>query len=98
MAIPTSDSDSDSDSDPAARDAARKARAGSARLRVALLRYGARHGLPNLTPAQCLAALRGSRGKESRAHPAARNAGQKHGSAAPRAARTKEGSGHGTRG
>jgi hypothetical protein len=43
--------------DPAARDAANKAKAGSAKLRLALLRYGAKHGLPNLSPAQCLAAL-----------------------------------------
>jgi len=43
--------------DPAERDFASKARAGSARLRLALLRYGAKHGLPNLTPQQCAAAL-----------------------------------------
>src|SRR6185503_11153258 len=36
---------------------AEDARAGSARLRVFLLRYGAVHGLPNLAPAQCLATL-----------------------------------------
>ena len=43
--------------DPAERDAAAKAKAGSARLRLALLRYGAKHGLPNLSPQACLAAL-----------------------------------------
>lgn len=43
--------------DAAARDAASKAKAGSRKLRLALLRYGAKHGLPNLSPQQCRAAL-----------------------------------------
>jgi hypothetical protein len=90
----------DSELDPAARDAARKAKAGSARLRVALLRYGAKHGLPNLTRAQCLAALRGAGRKVPRARRAAAQAGQGDRSkgAAPGAAMRKEGGTHGTRG
>ena len=90
---------SDSDADPAARDAARKAKAGSARLRVALLRYGAKHGLPNLTPAQCLAALRGARRRAPRARPAMRaGLGATRKDAAPGAATNGEGGWHGTRG
>ena len=100
--------------DPAARDAAHKARAGSAKLLAALLRYGATHGLPNLTPAQCLAMLRftGKRRKRpARAgQPGVRAAGQARGSAGkagatPRTGKSahqqtgeKEGRRHGTRG
>jgi hypothetical protein len=92
---------SDSDLDPAARDAAHKARVGSARLRVALLRYGAKHGLPNLTPAQCLAALRGSRRKAPRAGAekcAGRGRGRPRKIAASGVATGGEGERHGTRG
>jgi hypothetical protein len=93
---------SDSDTDPAARDAARKAKAGSARLRVALLRYGAKHGLPNLTRAQCLAALRGPRRKPPRPRPAAKRAAAQARDAGARAAAGAAGRGeggvHGARG
>jgi hypothetical protein len=93
---------SDSELDPAARDAARKAKAGSARLRIALLRYGAKHGLPNLTRAECVAALRGRRRRPPRPRPAAKQAaGQEREAgrrAAPGAAGRGEGERHGTRG
>jgi hypothetical protein len=92
----------DSDLDPAARDAARKAKAGSARLRVAVLRYGAKHGLPNLTAAQCLAALRGPGRKAPRARAAderaGRGRGRPRGIAASGMALNGEGGQHGTRG
>jgi hypothetical protein len=49
--------DPDSEPDDCERDFVSKARAGSARLRLALLRYGVKHGLPNLSPEQCAAAV-----------------------------------------
>ena len=91
---------SDSELDPAARDAARKAKAGCTRLRIALLRYGAKHGLPNLTPAQCLAALRGARGKAPRTRRSGPQAGGRANSERRPAAPAERGEGewHGTRG
>ena len=102
------------DPDAAARDAASKAKAGSARLRIALLRYGARHGLPNLTSKQCRALLEGPAGREGRRRgggtnlPKAQRRAELAAAAARRAARLeklrrdetgkKEKDGHGTRG
>jgi len=64
--------------DDAERDFVSKAKAGSARLRLALLRYGVKHGLPNLSPQQCAAAVqwleagrikRRKKGKKAAARP-----------------------------
>jgi len=44
--------------EPTPREIEQDARGGSFMLRVALLRYGAAHGLPNLPPAACKATLR----------------------------------------
>jgi hypothetical protein len=60
--------------------AAAKAKAGSARLRLALLRYGAKHGLPNLSPEECLSTLRVLRKKPRGRRPATTSGeGEKHG-------------------
>lgn len=68
-----------SDPEMPACDAAR-AKAGSARLRVALLRYGAKHGLPNLSPAECLSTLRALRKKPRARRPdTTSREGEKHG-------------------
>jgi hypothetical protein len=59
---------------------AAKAKAGSARLRLALLRYGAKHGLPNLSSGECLSTLRVLRKKPRKRRPATTmGEGEKHG-------------------
>ena len=49
--------DWETEREPTPREIEQDARAGSFMLRVALLRYGAAQGLPNLSPAACLAIL-----------------------------------------
>ena len=99
---PAADDGEAGDPDAAARDAAAKAKAGSARLRLALLRYGAKHGLPNLSPRQCLAALRQARGgqragRRTAGRPQAAPSRFRGHGGAPGAAGDREGRGHGSR-
>ena len=59
--------DWETEREPTPREIEQDARTGSFMLRVALLRYGAAQGLPNLSPAACLAILQElARSKEGR--------------------------------
>jgi len=91
--------DPDLEPDDAERDFVSKAKAGSARLRLALLRYGVKHGLPNLSPQQCAAAVqwleagRIKRRKPAREEAVRQPSGRRRGR--PRGARTAAGAGRG---